>query len=41
MGIWVMADQNIGVRASSVSLGITVILLYVLFVSMVTFGFGM
>jgi len=35
-----MADQNIGVRASSVSLGITVILLYVLFVSMVTFGFG-
>lgn len=35
-----MADQKIGVRASSVSLGITVILLYVLFVSMVTFGFG-
>jgi len=35
-----MADQNISVRASSVSLGITVVLLYAFFVSLVTFGFG-
>jgi len=35
-----MADQNIGVRASSVSLGVTVILLYAFFVLLVTFGFG-
>lgn len=35
-----MADETIRVRASSVSLGITVILLYALFVSMVSFGFG-
>ncbi|MEM6373642.1 MAG: hypothetical protein AAF727_12805 [Pseudomonadota bacterium] len=35
-----MADQNLGVRASSVSLGITVVLLYVIFVMLVTFGFG-
>ncbi|MFL4470967.1 hypothetical protein ACERZ8_14160 [Tateyamaria armeniaca] len=35
-----MADPKLAVRASSVSLGITVILLYAIFVSMVTFGFG-
>lgn len=35
-----MADKNIGAHASSFSLGITVILLYAMFVSLVTFGFG-
>lgn len=35
-----MAEQKIGVRASSVSLGITVVFLYVIFVMLVTFGFG-
>ena len=35
-----MPDQKISERASSVSLGITVVLLYAFFVSLVTFGFG-
>ncbi|MEP5630610.1 MAG: hypothetical protein ABJP79_01870 [Tateyamaria sp.] len=35
-----MADQNIGYHASSLSLGITVIVMYAIFVSLVTFGFG-
>lgn len=35
-----MADQNIGFRASTLSLGITVIVMYAIFVSLVTFGFG-
>ena len=35
-----MVEPKLSVRASSVSLGITVILLYAIFVSMVTFGFG-
>ena len=35
-----MADQRIGEQASSLSLGVTVIVLYAIFVSLVTFGFG-
>ncbi|WP_415402706.1 hypothetical protein [Tateyamaria sp. SN3-11] len=35
-----MADLNAGARVGSVSLGITVIALYGLFVALVTFGFG-
>lgn len=35
-----MGDQKLGVRASSLSLGVTVVLLYVIFVLLVTFGFG-
>lgn len=35
-----MADQKIGDHASSLSLGVTVIVLYAIFVSLVTFGFG-